>query len=346
MPLCFCSVSGDSKLHLLNHTSFPNKRKIKHKAKGVEKDTPHLFLCASKSINNGRQLKTLDSYFSKLKKETTLVPSRDSEPKIMGPPSKSLDETMKLVDGVGQFKTRKAMSSLEDYLGKLKAEDKISEENPTRTLYSDNGDHGKSVQKSMTSYTQLGSKDVELGLENTEGLQSSYESSDAYLVSMLASINIAVFLFEIASPVRNSGIEILSLPSLYGAKINELILVGEWWRLVTPMFLHSGVLHVSLSCWVLLTFGPQVCKGYGSWTFFLIYLLGGISGNMTSFIHTSETTVGGTGPVFAIIGAWLIYQIQNKGVIAKKVSESLFQKAVIATALSFVLSTFGLIDDW
>lgn len=51
------------------------------------------------------------------------------------------------------------------------------------------------------------------------------------------SINIAVVLFELASPIRNSDLELSSLPLMYGAKINDLILVGEWWRLVTPMFL-------------------------------------------------------------------------------------------------------------
>jgi len=52
------------------------------------------------------------------------------------------------------------------------------------------------------------------------------------------------------------------------------------------------------------------------------------------------------GPVFAIIGAWLMYQIQNKDVIASDASESLFQKAVIITALMFILSHFGPIDEW
>lgn len=108
---------------------------------------------------------------------------------------------------------------------------------------------------------------------------------------------------------------------------------------------HSGFLHVALGCWVLLTFGPQVCRGYGPFTFFLIYILGGIAGNLSSFLHTPEATVGGTGPVFAILGAWFIYYIQNKEISAKE-AENVFQKAVIVTGLSFILNNFERIDDW
>jgi len=52
------------------------------------------------------------------------------------------------------------------------------------------------------------------------------------------------------------------------------------------------------------------------------------------------------GPVFAVIGAWLIYQIQNKNVDGKEFLETMFQKAVVATTLSCVLSNFGPIDNW
>uniref|UniRef100_A0A2P2MSJ3 Rhomboid-like protein n=1 Tax=Rhizophora mucronata TaxID=61149 RepID=A0A2P2MSJ3_RHIMU len=198
----------------------------------------------------------------------------------------------------------------------------------------------------LKSIPEVRSRNVDSHSELNESLKQYDETSDLYFVGMLASIDIAVFLFEIASPVRNSQYELFSLPLAYGAKINDLILLGEWWRLVTPMFLHSGAFHLALGCWSLLTFGPQVCRTYGSFTFFLIYMLGGISGNLTSYLHTQEPTVGGTGPVFAIIGAWLAYQIQNRGVTAKDVSECMFQKAVVITALSCILSNFGPIDDW
>lgn len=103
---------------------------------------------------------------------------------------------------------------------------------------------------------------------------------------------------------------------------------------------------MALSCWALVSFGPQVCKGYGSFTFFLIYILGGVSGNLASFLHTPDPTVGGTGPAFAIIGAWLMYQIQNRDVIENDDSDNLFKKAIIITALGFILCNLGPIDEW
>lgn len=52
------------------------------------------------------------------------------------------------------------------------------------------------------------------------------------------------------------------------------------------------------------------------------------------------------GPAFAIIGAWLMYQIQNRDVIANDDSEDLFKKAIIITALGFILCNLGPIDEW
>ncbi|KAL5726298.1 hypothetical protein ACHQM5_009352 [Ranunculus cassubicifolius] len=272
-------------------------------------------------------MEALDSYFEKLSKNKTSV--LDSHEKLL--PRQFTSKTTEILDKSESFEAEKELKSLENYYRKLN-EIKSQENIPA------SGNNITRADPAKTPYY--------INIENSQFLQPQEDTSDLNLICVLASINIGVFLFEIATPVKNSDLELLTLPSIYGAKINQLILDGEWWRLVTPMFLHSGILHVALGFWVLLTFGPQVCKGYGSFTFLLIYLLGGISGNLTSYLHTPEPTVGGTGPVFAIIGAWIIYQIQNKGSIQKEVSDSMFRKAVTATALSFVLSNFGPIDNW
>ncbi|GAB2299954.1 hypothetical protein Dimus_033999 [Dionaea muscipula] len=291
------------------------------------------------SKSSVKHRRSLESYLEKLQSETRKLPV-----------STSVD---KEIDGTGSLgKTRQGLSLLDKYLAAL-SEDASSENNiPSASRTVSNGEIDSTTQDKSDEMRRLkisgirGKREISNRLKETSISTFHKESFDLYLISFLASVNIAVYLFELASPIKNADYNLYSLPLMYGAKVNHLILIGEWWRLVTPMFLHSGVFHVALSCWVLLSFAPQVCKGYGTFTFFLIYILGGISSNLASFIHTPETTVGGSGPVFAIIGAWFCYQMLNKDLVSKETSEEMFRKAIVATTLSCILSGFGPIDNW
>ncbi|OIV90157.1 hypothetical protein TanjilG_01611 [Lupinus angustifolius] len=301
--------------------------------------------CSTESSSIKKQLRSLDSYFGK-RQDNAKSCSFDLSNKVMQ--AHQID---------GQSRPKNGLESLDEYLGKVNngAYQEIrlptyvesqSEEDNLVAQQSFSNDTIRTNFRKRNTYPDISRIKGVRSLQSTIGSQQNDDTSSLYLIGILFSVNIAVFLFEIASPIRNEDIELFSLPLLYGAKINDLIMVGEWWRLVTPMFLHAGIYHMALSCWSLLTFGLQVCRGYGSFTFFLIYILGGVSGNLTSFLHTPDPTVGGTGPVFAIIGAWLMYQIQNKDVTSNDASENLFVKAIIVTALGFILSNLGPIDDW
>ncbi|GAB4827842.1 hypothetical protein Ancab_034727 [Ancistrocladus abbreviatus] len=307
-----------------------------------QKDNLGPMWCAMESKSGLKHIRSLESYLEKLQNEAKQLPPN------------AVNDMTELDDIGGLLKNRKGLRSLDKYLAALS--DGVESENypPSASSRNSGGVAHNSVIKNIVSgnmrRVQNFARSESMKSENHQKKAAvshlENESSDLYLISILASINIAVFLFELASPINNSDNNLCSLPLMYGAKVNHLILVGEWWRLLTPMFLHSGLLHIALSCWVLLSFGPQVCKGYGSFTFFLIYILGGISGNLASFLHTPEPTVGGSGPTFAIIGAWLIYQVQNKDVITKEISEQMFQKATVAATLSCVLGSFVPIDNW
>ncbi|WOL02819.1 RHOMBOID-like protein 9, chloroplastic [Canna indica] len=327
--------------------------------------------CSDSSVTQAakikRQLRTLDSYFSKIqfdmdKKLRSRASESDSETLFDRSKSKtdfsskSIGNTTQSIDTSDDDKVKTGLDSLENYFGRLSDVKKRSisncptdspKRNSVRTPITVSRERNAKEETILEDKMNMdnGTDLLLFGEGNIPSLSTDDEASDLYLISLLAGINIAVFLFEIASPV-SSELEHLSLPLIYGAKINKLILLGEWWRLLTPMFLHSGFPHVALSCWVLLTYGPRVCKAYGPFTFFLIYLLGGICGNLASFLHTPELTVCGTGPVFAILGAWLVDQVQNKEVASKEISESLFWKAVVATILGFTLSCFGRVDNW
>ncbi|KAK2366217.1 RHOMBOID protein 9, chloroplastic [Trifolium repens] len=301
-------------------------------------------MCSLESSSVEKKLRTLDSYFGKLQHNTKLHDSDTSE------------KVIKVHQRNDQDGSTDELESLDEYLGKLN--NGINQESLVASYVENHMDESLAPKKTLSQDTQrtnFRKPSTYVNIRRIKGSSGSISAIDSqqlndtsslYLIGILASVNIGVFLFEIASPIRNDNLELFTLPQLYGAKINDLIMVGEWWRLITPMFLHAGIFHIALSCWALVSFGPQVCKGYGSFTFFLIYILGGVSGNLASFVHTPDPTVGGTGPAFAIIGAWLMYQIQNRDVIANDDSENLFKKAMIITALGFILCNLGPIDEW
>lgn len=92
----------------------------------------------------------------------------------------------------------------------------------------------------------------------------------------------------------------------YGAKFNPLLVAGEWWRLVTPIFLHIGWVHLIMNSVILYYLGIQLEETLGHWRFALIYLLSGILGNAASFAFNAfSVSAGASTSLFGLFGATL-----------------------------------------
>lgn len=90
----------------------------------------------------------------------------------------------------------------------------------------------------------------------------------------------------------------------YGANFGPYTLSGDWWRLVTYMFLHGGLLHIAFNMWCLWDLG-QLCESlYGRWTYAAIYLITGVSGGLASIAWNPRVlSVGASGAIFGLAGA-------------------------------------------
>src|SRR5687767_15948295 len=89
----------------------------------------------------------------------------------------------------------------------------------------------------------------------------------------------------------------------FGAKTNALLQSGEWFRLITPIFIHAGLLHLLLNSYALWMVGVQVEKLYGSARFLLIYLLSGIGGVAGSYFGQAFMSRQGDAPSVGASGA-------------------------------------------
>lgn len=77
---------------------------------------------------------------------------------------------------------------------------------------------------------------------------------------------------------------------------------GEWWRLLTPLLIHAGLLHLFFNMYALWISGPLVEGIYGSRRFLAMYLLCGVAGSVASMLFTPGTSVGASGAIFGLFG--------------------------------------------
>jgi rhomboid protease GluP len=115
--------------------------------------------------------------------------------------------------------------------------------------------------------------------------------------------NIAVFLataLASGSAINISG----EVNFHYGANFGPYTLSGEWWRLLTYMFLHGGAMHIFFNMWCLWDLG-RLCESlYGRWTFAAVYLITGVAGGLASIAWNPRVlSVGASGAIFGLAGA-------------------------------------------
>jgi rhomboid protease GluP len=130
------------------------------------------------------------------------------------------------------------------------------------------------------------------------------------LTHVLFGANVAVFLamglasgdpIAFLDPQREFSMHV-SLH--FGANVGAWTLSGQWWRLLTYMFLHGNLLHIAFNMWCLWDLGALCESLYGRWTYLSIYLLTGVSAGLTSAgWHPMVPSVGASGAIFGLAGA-------------------------------------------
>jgi membrane associated rhomboid family serine protease len=87
------------------------------------------------------------------------------------------------------------------------------------------------------------------------------------------------------------------------------VAAGQWWRLITAGFLHSGLLHLGFNMVALFVLGPPLEGRLGRWRFVVLYLTSLLAGSFGALlVSPRQLTVGASGAIFGLLGAIIVGQ--------------------------------------
>ncbi len=182
-----------------------------------------------------------------------------------------------------------------------------------------------------------------------------YDSQRPVVVYWLLGLTVLVYLLQLVSPhlidsrslMMKMGVVLYGADpiSILGMKINPLILRGQFWRLITPVFLHGSILHLGFNMYALNVLGPELERHYGHWRFLALYFLAGFVGNVASFMFSSNPSLGSSTAIFGLLGAEGVFLYQNREMFGKNASRALMNIAMIA-GFNLIIGLNPGIDNW
>jgi rhomboid protease GluP len=130
----------------------------------------------------------------------------------------------------------------------------------------------------------------------------------------------------------------------FGSGASWLTLRGEWWRLVTPIFLHAGIIHFFFNSYVLLQLGPLAEVEFGTERFWSIYLACGIAGSATSQLlqpvltaRGGVNTIGASGAIMGLMGLLLVHGWRTGGARGESLKQQMLRYALYIVIFSLLV---------
>jgi len=162
------------------------------------------------------------------------------------------------------------------------------------------------------------------------------------VTAALIGVTTAVFVLQLAIQ-QLAGVDLLLA---LGAKWGAGLRAGEVWRLVTPLFLHAGPLHLFVNMYSLFALGPVVERFFGRPRFLALYLMAGVSGVVLSLALSPQPSVGASGAIFGLLGALAAFLYLHRPVFGPG-GEMMLRQLLIVGAINLAygaLSQSGTAD--
>lgn len=152
----------------------------------------------------------------------------------------------------------------------------------------------------------------------------------AIVTKSIIAVNVAVFIVMVLTTGGEAlGHASSNVVKMFGANFSYLTLTtGQYWRLITSAFVHSGIVHLGVNMYMIWVMGSVLEEFLGPTKFLAVYVIAATAGGLASIIwDPAVTSVGASGAALGLIGGLMSVYVMRKG----EFSQELARNALIVT---------------
>ena len=166
--------------------------------------------------------------------------------------------------------------------------------------------------------------------EDARKVEKVFRSKFPMITYMLIAVNIICFL--VPAFFSESNNVILDF-CVHGPSIRY----GQYYRLLTGAFLHTGIMHLAFNCYALYVLGSQLESYLGKAKYIVIYLVSAIFGSLFSMTFNGDTaSIGASGAVFGLMGALLYFGYHYRVYLGNVIKSQILPLVIVNLLIGFL----------
>lgn len=217
----------------------------------------------------------------------------------------------------------------------LKEFDDIKQYKTVMEVFPDIIKKSKIKEKGMELFFKLTS---EINKKNEqEGIKAEeiFKPKKPIITVSLIIINVIVFILMY---IFGKGSQDAFTLIKFGAFQKDLILGGEYYRLITSAFLHIGIFHLLFNCYALYVIGRQLESFLGKIKFLIIDLVSALCGSLMSMIFPISISAGASGAIFGLLGSLLYFGYNYRVYLGTVLKSQIIPLILINLIFGFMVS--------
>ena len=177
-------------------------------------------------------------------------------------------------------------------------------------------------------------------VEENERFNNMYNKKIPIITYILMGLNVIMFIITM---IFSKGMNDANVLAKFGANIPSYIRAGDYYRIITSMFLHASIFHIACNMYSLFALGPTMEHFFGRVKYLLIYLFSGIMGSLFVMVFQGEysITVGASGAIFGLLGALVYFGYNYRGYIGNQILKQVVPVIAINLFIGFTSSNIS-----